>query len=290
LKKQISLKSRQKAVLWMLLWAFSFTMTMLINRRLSQSIPASNMVWARSFFILLSLCPTFYLSHLKINKNFWKVHVLRGLCLSAALFLTYSAYRLLSFHTAAILGTTGPLFTLILGRVFLKEAISLRQFFWMGLGYLGVLIVLNPFQGFDLDLNAFFSLGGNFFAALSFVMTRFLASNKESAEKTIFYSASIPFVFFSVFVLFSWKPLMWKDWGWLSLIGLWAAISQFCSFSALRQAPASFVAPFEYFRLLFLIPVSVFFFKEEISWMVVMGAFLLLFSQVALFVYPSAKS
>ncbi len=49
-------------------------------------------------------------------------------------------------------------------------------------------------------------------------------------------------------------------------------LSQFCSVNALKRAQPSLLAPFEYFRLIFAIPIGYFIFDEVVSFWTFLGS------------------
>ena len=64
----------------------------------------------------------------------------------------------------------------------------------------------------------------------------------------------------------------------LSVIGMLGAFSSFCYTQALRYSNPTFVAPFEYTRLLYAIPVGFIFFGEQPQLNTIIGALLIVFA------------
>ena len=209
------------------------------------------------------------------------LQMLRGVCVSGAIFLTYLAYRYLPTHTAATLGTSGPLLTIVLSTWILKESLSYYQMRCLALGYVGVLCVIQPHQ---MTLNPFMlsSLGANILVAISSILARILVKHQENMITALFYAILMPLLIYSGTAFLFWVPLNGKALISLVALGGFGSLAQICFFSALKQAPAAFLAPFEYLRLCLLLPLAWFFFDELPTSSTYIGAFLIMLSSIFL--------
>ncbi len=284
--RKISLPER--AALYMVGWAFSFSLAMIGNKWVQGTIPIPLILWARCGFALLFLMP--FLSYEKqvLRSKNVKMQLLRGCLTSGAMICTYMAYQNLPTHTAAILGTSGVLFTFILSQALLRESIHWTRWGLLALGYMGVLIILEPMDLFTHSKGLYKGLAllGNLMGSCAVLSARVLALHKESTSTTLFLGTAIPFAvytllgpFFQVYTTGSFFPIGFSTrWGILLSIGGLGALSQFFYFSALRLAPASFAAPFEYLRLCIFIPLGWCLFHEIPPISFYMGALLILAS------------
>lgn len=279
------MENSTKSILWMGGWSMAFSTVMLLNRSLGNAIPLATIVWGRCFFALFFLAP--FLSkgwneQYDGGKNRWNeiiLHGIRGLSISGSMACTYTAYGHLPTHTAAILGSTGPLFTILFSMPLLHEFISSKQWVIIGVGYVGVWLLIQP-QQVDIEFYAWIHLLGNALYGLSIVCARLLALRNVSARSILFYGSLLPFLLYTSLFLFEWQSLSWVHWGTLALMGASGSLSQWCYFRALSISPASFLAPFEYLRLCILLPLGFFFFSEVPSGQEYRGSLLILLSSL----------
>lgn len=272
------MRDHDKAAFWMVFWVVSFSIAMLGNKWVKDFFLFPMIVWSRSFFGLLLLVP--FASQIK-KTHLIKWQLLRGLLISCAMLCSYSAYRYLPVHTAAILGTSGPIFTVLLSILVLKERITVSRWLGMILGYTGVLIVVlqkNTSEPYGFSFFEIVAVAGNLCTSCAMLVGKYLAEGGEDKTTTLFYNALIPFLCFSIAVPFYWSPPTGTQWLVLVLMGCFGAISQLCTFSALKLAKVSFIAPFEYLRLCVMIPLGYLIFKEAPNFSFYIGAPLIILS------------
>lgn len=176
---------------------------------------------------------------------------------------------------AAAIGFAGPLITTLFAVGFLNEHMTFHRWSALLTGYLGVLIVVDPTG--VVHHAVWIDLIGNCFLAGHILIARHL-SDTESRSTMLAYtnvglfvigSISITlylYIFQNITVVASsgipWSP-EWKDIILMSIMGGFGTFTQFCYISALKNAEASFLAPFEYSRLVFAIPIGILFFGEK---------------------------
>jgi drug/metabolite transporter (DMT)-like permease len=212
------------------------------------------------------------ITHLK-TKNFLS-HFLRASLISTAMFCTYYAYAHLPLALATAVGFTGPLITVLLASFIFKERISLGQWFALILGYLGVLLMIQP-GAFVFNRAVLISLLGNGVTSCVVILTKHL-SKTESTLQIMSYSTFLSFVL--VVGILSWNISLPNpgDLFLLALGGGLGILSQFCYIQALKYGEPSIVAPFEYIRLVFMIPLGYFLFDESISPLTLGGSFIII--------------
>jgi drug/metabolite transporter (DMT)-like permease len=76
------------------------------------------------------------------------------------------------------------------------------------------------------------------------------------------YTTTITTLIAAILALSVWKTPSFSDLMILVAIGGFGILSQYCSITALRYANPSYLAPFEYTRMCFAIPVGFIFFEE----------------------------
>jgi drug/metabolite transporter (DMT)-like permease len=274
--------SRLKAVFWILCWAFALSFGMSLAKILPKDLPNAVVVASRCWFGFLMLMPAILATGVTqvIRSPQISLNLLRGLITCAAMGCTYYAYRHLPLAYASSIGQSGPLFTTVLATLLLREIVSWRHWILILLGYAGVIVMVQPtWQG--VDFATFIALLANLLAGLSIVTARKLSAN-HSPLTLVFYTTSVAMMVMTVFGIAQWQWPSYTNLGILAVIGGLGVASQLCYVKALKYAPASFVAPFEYTRLCVAVPMGYILFGEVPEITTVIGSFMIVLAALAL--------
>lgn len=273
---------RLRAVFWIILWATFFSTAMTLAKTLGPDINSVTLIFSRSLVGACAAFPLFVknglLTPLRTTKL--KLHLFRILVVSSAMGCTYYAYRNLPIAYAAALGQTGPLFTTVLAIFVLREQV--KWFKWVALigGYMGVILMLRPTEGW-IDFAAVIALLANLLAGIGLITTKKLTET-DSTETILFY-VTFGVLFIAAFLsLWFWTPPSTLDFIKFCGIGLAGVSSQYCYIRALKNAPASFVTPFEYIRLCFTIPLGYFLFNEVPDRWTILGSIIIIIAIIFL--------
>ena len=215
------------------------------------------------------------------------------------LFLSFTTYMLglasLPLADIAAIRNSGPLMITFLSVVWLGEKVGPRRWIALFVGFMGVLLIVQPGSA-TFNLGSIFALSATLFYALSVMVTRKLQTTDSSA--TMAYYSSLVYLVISfilaplaglvgetpdahpsiAFLFRAWNMPTLLDWVIMSGLGLvWAAGMYFVAL-AYSLAQASVVAPFEYAPLLFNVLWGFFLWREIPTLMTVAGAFLTLLS------------
>ncbi|MBN9413317.1 MAG: DMT family transporter [Candidatus Paracaedimonas acanthamoebae] len=261
----------------MILWALSFTTAMSFVKIVHGEIHSLMILFLRCFFGFLFFSPFVVkggISNLRTKRPF--LHGIRVILTCTGMFCTYYAYRHLPLATASAIGFTSPLFTTIFSFLFFKEHISYKKWMVIFAGYLGVLIILRPFS-LHLDNAMYVALLANAVASGAIIVAKRLSST-ESTVTILFYTNIATFLLSSFAVLWVWQTPDIREILILACVGLAGILSQFFYIKALQLGKPSFLAPFEYTRLLFAIVVGTLFFQESLDQWSLMGAFVIIFA------------
>lgn len=270
-------KEKVKSVLWILSWAFSFTIAMSVAKSLSGDISIPIIIFIRSLFGLVFVTPFVVPQFSEVVKTNRKgLHLARVVLVALALGCTYYAYRNLPIAVASTIGFTGPLITTLLAVLFLKDKVTPQRWGLIILGYASVLLVVHP-QPAQLSFPLIIDLIGNLAMSISIIVTKRLSST-ESSLRMLFFSTVASTIIGGGLALMAWNTPDMTNMIKLLFVGSLGAFSQFSYLQSLKYGKPSFVAPFEYSRLVLAIPIGFFFFNEVPNIMVLMGATLIIFS------------
>lgn len=265
--------NRVTAVFWMLLWAGSFTFAMSFMKLLESSNTLT-VVFIRFLFALAFTLPALIKSPVTFVKTQnLKLQIISAILRSGAVLCTYYAYANLPISFAASIGFTGPFIAIILALLLLHERVAFHKWMAVICGYAGVLIMINP-QDTGVNLAIAVSLIANVLGGLTSVFAKKL-SKTDSNLQIIFYTNSVSVLLFGVLLIFMWQTPSLKDLPLIVLIGLTGTLSQYALIQAIRSADISFVAPFEYIRLLFAVPIGLLLFNEYPTPMSIFGALII---------------
>lgn len=261
--------------IFMLLWALTFSTAMAFAKNLSPEVDSVIVLFMRYFFGLIFFSPFI----IKVGtKGFVTsrplLHLMRVSALGIAVGCTYFAYRNLPLALATSIGMTGPLFTTVLAILLLKDQVSLTEWSLILLGYVGVIVTVRPHE-MGISIGVWSALSANFFAALSMICVKILTRTESTFTLMLYANTATTFIAGLVAIMV-WKTPEFSDLISLIAVGGFGVLSQFCNVTALRYANPSFLAPFEYTRICFAIPVGFIFFDEIPNFWVIVGSLIII--------------
>ncbi len=261
--------------IFMLLWAFNFSTAMAFAKTLSPEVDSVIVLFMRYFFGLIFFSPFIIKAGVKGFVTSRPVlHFTRVLTLGITVGCTYFAYRNLPLALATSIGMTGPLFTTVLAMLFLKDHVSLTKWVLILLGYVGVIVAVRPHE-VSVSIGVWAALMANSFAAISIICSKLL-TRTESTFTLMLYANTVTTFIAGLVALVLWKTPGTSDLMTLIAVGGFGVLSQFCNITALKFANPSFLAPFEYTRICFAIPVGYIFFDEVPNLWVILGSLIII--------------
>ncbi len=183
-------------------------------------------------------------------------NLLRGVCLSIASVLFFTAVKYMPVATATAIFFVEPMILTALSALILKEKVGPRRWAAVIVGFLGVVIILQP--GLEsVGYIAALPLGAACFFALYLLTTKHLSQTDTMlsvqfttgvAGSVLLGSALIVTTYFEVDGATFIEPLPWVLLG-LFLMGCLAYLGHGLVVLAFGRAPASVLAPFNYLEI-----------------------------------------
>jgi drug/metabolite transporter (DMT)-like permease len=241
-----------KAITAMLLAVFCVTIMSVQAKLIGIEYNAVQITFARAIVVLILLMPFVYklggLNFLKTKKPF--LHFFRGLAGLTGNIMFFLAFQRLPVADVTVISQAVPIFSCILAIIFLGETIGWRRWTAITIGFLGVIIAINP-SG-DIAVASLYALGGTLMWSTTIIFLRLLGST-EHPVKTVFYFMLVSFLITSIF-----QPFLWKDPSFKVILlfiglGIAAFLTQLLMTYALQKAPASIVSPFNYTGIIWAI-------------------------------------
>jgi drug/metabolite transporter (DMT)-like permease len=200
-----------------------------------------------------------------------RLELLRGLCLLASTVFNFFAITFLPLTVTASIAFTMPLMLCALSIPLLGETVGWRRWLAILIGFAGVLIIVQPGSA-AFHPAVILSLIGALFTALYMLLTRKLAG-VDAATTQQFYAALVATLCIAPFAFGGWAwPLDPAGWFAFVMIGAAALIGHQFLTTAHRFAPASVLAPFGYFQIIFMTTSSWLVFNQPPDIWVFVGA------------------
>ena len=205
--------------------------------------------WVRfcmHFGVLAATLPAPRLARLRTRRL--PLLVLRSTAWISITFLFYTGLRHVPLAESIMLVNTAPFMTALLAGPALGERMSRTAWAAVVLGFIGVIVVLRPGLGM-LHWGALFPL----LAAAAFSVVQLVTrrlSLEEDHWTILIYTAGIGAIGLTPFGIAAWSELAFPDWMLLASIGALAAGADIAMLAALRRAPASTLAPYQYSQIL----------------------------------------
>lgn len=245
---------------------------------LSSDYSSFQIAFFRSIFAFIALIPMIYfkggVSILKTYRPY--DHIVRGLIAFFASILFMISLKHMPLVDVTVISFASPLFVTALAIPVLKETVGPYRFFAVIIGFIGVLIVLQPGQSL-ITIEALIVLSATFFYAFSGLLTRKMSWTEDPVSIT-FWSMVIFTVITSLSLPFVWVTPNWSDLIFLVLIGIAGGLGQLFVTLAFKFSPAVIVSPFEYSGLIWAIILGMLVWNEKPGYSVWIGSAIIILS------------
>ncbi|HEY9021746.1 MAG: DMT family transporter [Paracoccaceae bacterium] len=183
------------------------------------------------------------------------------------------AFTLLGLIESHAVFTCYPLLIAALSGPVLGEKVGWRRWAAIGVGFIGVLIILQP--GFGVfRIEAIVPLLAALMFALYGLLTRY-AARKDSTATSFFWTGTVGSLAMTSVGIWFWEPMTAPDWGWMGLLCITGALGHWLLIKCYEVAEASAVQPFAYLQLVFVSVLGIVVFSETIRTNVAIGAALI---------------
>lgn len=176
------------------------------------------------------------------------LHGIRAFCGAAAMVCGFYALGRLPLADVTALSFTQPLFVTVLAVLLLGEVVRWRRWLATAAGFLGVLIMVRPGAS-AFDPAALVMLASVAGIAIAVCMVKRLPVG-ESHAAMLAYFCLMSLAITAVPAVLWWTPPTAMQWLLLAGVGTLGVASQAMIIRAYRNGEASFVAPFDYLKLI----------------------------------------
>ncbi|WP_181832574.1 DMT family transporter [Bosea caraganae] len=188
------------------------------------------------------------------------LQVFRGLVTLASMLCGFSAIIYIPLAQATAIGFSQVLFVTIAAVLVLKETVDRARWVATIIGFVGVIIMLNP-SADGLDVYALMSVGGALFGACVTVSVRMLAAS-ERTDTILIWQGIVLIVVLAVPTWWVWVWPTPQQWLWLIVLSVFGTAGQWLLTRAYQVGEASALAPIDFSRLLLASFTGFVFFAE----------------------------
>jgi drug/metabolite transporter (DMT)-like permease len=250
------------AILVMILAGLCSSLMHIGVRYVSPTLSASEIVFIRTTFTLLFTLPIVWRSAASAwHTNRPGLQAWRGFVGFCSMTTWYYALANMPLAEAGTLSFTTGLFVTLGAALWFGEAVGIRRWSAVAIGFLGASIVLRPGTDMLWSLPAIAAVGSSALWAVSLLLAKQL-TRYDSTLTISFYQPLLIAPFALIMALPMW---VWPDaqaWLILMAMGAVAAVGNYCYIHAMRIAEASQIMPADYVRLVWMAGWGFLFFGE----------------------------
>jgi drug/metabolite transporter (DMT)-like permease len=260
-----------RGAIFMLASSLGFTVMAVLIREVATRIDPLQMAFFRCSIGWLAILP--FVAHAgfsTIRSSLLRLHLGRAALGTIAMFCAYYAIANMPLADFTALSFTRPLFATVFAVVVLHEIVRWRRWTATVIGFLGVVVMVQPGAG-EINPATFVALGESVVLALLIVIVKLMPEHEKTLTMLFWFGAfSIPITLVPAAFVWHWPSA--EDWLWLVVMALSGVVSQWLFILAFRSGEASFVAPIDYVRLVFVAVTGYLVFAEVPTIWTLMGA------------------
>ncbi len=197
------------------------------------------------------------------------LQITRGTLLAAEICIMVSGFVLLGLVESHAIFACYPLLIAALSGPILGEAVGWRRRIAIVIGFVGVLVILQPGSTVFAPA-AVIPLISALMFALYGLLTRY-AARKDSAATSFFWTGTTGAVVTTVVGIWFWEPMGSTDWVWMATLCVTGALGHWLLIRCYEVAEASAVQPFAYLQLVFASAIGILFLGETLRPNVALG-------------------
>ncbi|PSJ61632.1 DMT family transporter [Pseudaminobacter soli (ex Li et al. 2025)] len=248
-------------ILIMLLGNFMFALNDAMGKWLVASYSVGQVLFVRSLGAFIVLAPMIAKQGTSqlIRLERPGLQALRVFLATADTAFFYAAVMYLPLADVMTFYMAGPIYIAALSHLFLGEKVGWRRWLAIVVGFCGVVIALKPSSS-SLSMASLFAVLGSISFAVSMILGRRLRGTSDTTLVT--WQTVGALAMGLVLAVADWRPASAMDWSAMLLLGVVAGSAHLLITRALKLAPASTLAPFQYTLLLWGVVFGIVFFGD----------------------------
>jgi len=217
---------------------------------LTESYPVGQVMALRGVSIVLLLAIYHILSGRisALQVQCWGLQLARGGFMTASTICFVTGLSYMPIADAIAITFAGPILSTALAIALLGERVDWRRWLAIFVGFLGVLIIVQP-TGDAFRVAALAPLGAALFGGLRDVLTRQIRHSESSNSILLISTALVTFVGFCSYPL-GWTTIQMEHVWIFAISGILVGLAQFLMIEAFRLGEVALVSPFKYTSLI----------------------------------------
>ena len=260
--------------MWNLCSCFFSGVMINMVKHVAVDLNTGQIIFFRNLFAFGVFLPFVLWKHHHFRTKRIKVHLLRSSSGLISMMIYFYAASILNISVVTALSFTAPLFTTIFAIYFFKDRPSRHQIFALFIGFVGVMIVVQPGTAAFNPVSLIMILSGISWAVSGIVIKKL--SQTEPAYVTTFYMTLFMMIFSAPIAFYEWKPITNEQYLWIFGIAIASNLLQFSLAKALSLADFSVILPFDFTRLIFTSGIAYFLFHEKMPLPALLGSVVIL--------------
>lgn len=198
------------------------------------------------------------------------IQMLRGLMLAGQICIVTYCFTQLGLAATHSVLSSYPLLVAAAGALFLGERVTLAQWFAILIGFIGILVLVQPGAGVFEPLAVVPLFCAGIFASY-IILTRWVGRRDTSAT-SFFFTGIGGAVGITLIGPFFWSTLSGTDWLFMAALCVTGALGHFLMIKAYEHAEAASLQPFAYLQLVLTTIIGITVFDETIDASFLIGA------------------
>ncbi len=198
------------------------------------------------------------------------IQITRGLLLAGEICVAVYGFTILGLVDSHAVFACYPLLIAALSGPILGESVGWRRWSAIGIGFIGMLIILQPGMGV-FDPAAVIPLVSAVMFAVYGLLNRY-AARRDTTATSFFWTGTVGAVAMTAVGIWFWEPMAPRDWGWMTALCITGVAGHWLLIRCYEVAEASAVQPFAYFQLVFASVLGMAVFGESLRSNVAIGA------------------
>ncbi|WP_117194242.1 DMT family transporter [Rhizobium terrae] len=197
------------------------------------------------------------------------LQIARGVLLSTQIVVSIFSFSRVGLAATHTIFAAGPLAVACLSVPILGEKVGWRRWTAIGIGFIGILLIVNPLQ-VNFDARIAIPIVATVMFALYSVLTR-LASRTDTADTAFFYTGVAGAVSITCVGPFYWSHITPGDWFWMMVLCMTGMSGHYLLIRAYDLLDAVAVQPIFYVQSVLVCMIGVFLFGEVMTVNMVAG-------------------
>jgi len=251
-------------ILFILSAGFLFGLGSVLSKKVgyaqaSDSIHPFQIVYARFFFAFIIVSLIVLFKRVEFKSPNLRLHITRSVCGWTGVAILFSGVTFIPASDAVAITFLNPLFAMLLAIFVLKERLKINRWVATFISLLGMLVLLRPTLDFESNIFAYLCLAGAFIMGVEILLIKLL-SEKEPFLQILFINNLIATLIGVVPMIFFFKVPNFFQLIELILIAVAMVLGQFFFLNAMKGTETTFIAPFFYSTLVFVMILDLVFF------------------------------